>query len=218
MTSKSQAASMKLKATPEKEDFRGKYESGKIGDKLLDGYFKAVKKLTHAAEIAEEKAKAIEVGCGEGLSTRRINSFLPGHIELEASEFVEHQIPHAKKNNPGLTVTAESVYDLKHHDDKFHLVYLLEVLEHLDYPERALEEIKRVLKPGGHLIVGVPREPLWRTLNVSRGKYLKDLGNTPGHLNHWSSKELVKFLEKHFGSVVAKESPLPWTLALAKSE
>ena len=34
----------------------------------------------------------------------------------------------------------------------------------------------------------MPREPLWRGLNMARGAYLKDLGNTPGHVNHWSKR------------------------------
>ena len=47
---------------------------------------------------------------------------------------------------------------------------------------------------GGHLLVSVPREPLWRGLNMARGAYIKDLGNTPGHLNHWSRKAFVELL------------------------
>ena len=39
-----------------------------------------------------------------------------------------------------------------------------------------------------HLLVSVPREPLWRMLNMARGAYWSDLGNTPGHLNHWSRR------------------------------
>ena len=39
-----------------------------------------------------------------------------------------------------------------------------------------------------------PREPLWRGLNIARGAYLKDLGNTPGHLNHWSKRGFVALL------------------------
>ena len=39
-----------------------------------------------------------------------------------------------------------------------------------------------------HLLVSVPREPLWRALNMLRGAYWRALGNTPGHLNHWSKR------------------------------
>jgi hypothetical protein len=43
-----------------------------------------------------------------------------------------------------------------------------------------------------HLLVSVPREPLWRMLNMARGAYWPALGNTPGHLNHWSRRSFVR--------------------------
>ncbi len=43
-----------------------------------------------------------------------------------------------------------------------------------------------------HLLVSVPREPLWRALNMARGAYWRELGNTPGHLNHWSRRSFVR--------------------------
>lgn len=205
-----------LKATPEDEDFRGKYESGRAGDYLLSRYFQSVSRLIERANVKNKKAKAIEIGCGEGLSTARLAKLLPDNFTLEASEYVEHQIPFAKKNNPGMKITQESIYELTHRDSVFDLVLLPEVLEHLDYPDKGLQELKRVTKKNGYLIIGVPNEPLWRVLNMARGKYWSDLGNTPGHLNHWSSKGLIQYVEKHFGEVIAIEKPTPWTILLAK--
>lgn len=209
---------MKLTATPENEDFAHKYTEegqGKIGSKLLDGYFKAVKDLV-VGMGEKESLKAIELGCGEGFSTERLAKMLPPDTTLYASEFVEELVPRAQKRNPDVEIIQESVYELTHKDNSFDVVFLLEVLEHLDYPDKALEEIKRILKPGGVLILGVPREPIWRGLNMARGKYLKDFGNTIGHLNHWSSRSLVKFIEANFGPVEARKQPLPWTIVRAR--
>jgi hypothetical protein len=68
---------------------------------------------------------------------------------------------------------------------------------------------------GRHLLVSVPREPLWRALNVARGAYVRDLGNTPGHVNHWSRRSFVDLLARH-GEVAAVRSPFPWTMALVR--
>ncbi|OGL32330.1 hypothetical protein A3F64_03210 [Candidatus Saccharibacteria bacterium RIFCSPHIGHO2_12_FULL_42_8] len=207
----------KLKATPEQEDFHHKYTeegSGLVGSKLLDGYFKAVKSLVDEANL--KKGKALEIGCGAGFSTKRLNKMLPSGVELEASEYVEQLLPDARKLNPGMKITAESVYELKREDKSLDLVFLLEVLEHLDYPDTALKEISRAVKPGGYLILGVPREPLWRTLNMARLKYVRNLGNTTGHLNHWSKRSLVKHVSENFHEVIEVRSPLPWTLVLAR--
>ena len=206
-----------LKATPEQEDFAHKYTeegSGLVGAKLLDGYFKNVKKLFGLSGITA--GRAIELGCGEGFSTERLRKILPDSIQLEASEFVGVLVPLAQAKNPTVKITQESIYELQHEPEIYDLVFLLEVLEHLDYPDQALEQIAKILKPGGKLILGVPREPIWRALNMARGKYLKDFGNTVGHLNHWSSKSLIQFMKTHFGLVLEKKQPLPWTIVLAE--
>lgn len=210
-----------LKATPENEDFGHKYTEegqGFIGARLLDGYFTAVQDLVgQSSKISSgKKIKAIELGCGEGYSTARIKDMLNDNTDFFASEYVSALVPKAQELNPGVKVIEESVYELTHEDNTFDIVFLLEVLEHLDYPDKALAEISRVLKDDGVLILGVPREPLWRMLNMVRGKYLKDFGNTIGHLNHWSASGLERFVTEHFGPVVSRKNPLPWTLVLAR--
>jgi hypothetical protein len=93
------------------------------------------------------------------------------------------------------------------------LVVCCEVLEHLEDPVLALDVLAGLARPW--LIASVPREPLWRALNVARLSYLRDLGNTPGHLNHWSKRGFVRFLENRI-EVLEVRSPLPWTMALCR--
>ena len=52
-------------------------------------------------------------------------------------------------------------------------------------------------------------------LNMARGAYIKDLGNTPGHVNHWSKRAFVSLLGRH-GEVVEARSPFPWTMLLVR--
>lgn len=199
----------KLKAKPEEEDFSGKYENSNFVSKyLLNNYFQSVAKLI---ALTKEIDTAHEIGVGEGRSTMRLKKLVPN---LSGSEFVEKLVTVAQKNNPALYIFQESAYELKYEKKSVDLVLLLEVLEHLDYPELALEEINRISKK--YLIIGVPNEPLWRILNVCRLKYIKDLGNTPGHINHWSKKSIIKLIQKNFGKVLAVESPIPWTIILAE--
>jgi SAM-dependent methyltransferase len=207
----------KLKATPELEDFAHKYTEegqGKIGRKLLDNYFKSVASLIDASGVTDKKMRAIEIGCGEGFSTQRLRNMLPSNVDLEASEYVAELVPKAQELNPSVKVIQESIYETTHADNSFDLIFLLEVLEHLDYPDKALEEMARILKPDGYLVLGVPREPLWCSLNIARGKYLRRFGNTPGHLNHWSTIMLKRFVRLHFGNIKGQRNPLPWTQLL----
>lgn len=199
----------KLKAKPEEEDFSGKYEDSNLISKyLVDNYFKSVGKLI---ALTKDVDTSHEIGVGEGRSTMRLKKFVPN---LSGSEFVEKLVPVAQKNNPDLHIFQESAYALKYEKESVDLIFLLEVLEHLDYPVFALEEVNRISKK--YLIIGVPNEPLWCILNVCRFKYIKDLGNTPGHINHWSKKSIIKLIQKKFGKVLAVESPMPWTIILAE--
>ena len=206
----------KRRAQPELEEFRSKYEEkNPISRHLISNYFKSVASLLARVE-QPGTLRALELGCGEGISTQKLQGLLPGTARLEASEYVQRQVDIAARLNPTLRIIQEDVYSLQRTEGSFDLVFLLEVLEHLDYPEKALEEIRRV--SGRYLILGVPREPIWRLLNMCRGKYWRALGNTPGHLNHWSARGITRLVEHGFGRVLAVERPLPWTIVLAEKE
>ena len=97
-------------------------------------------------------------------------------------------------------------------EGEFELAAAIEVLEHVPDPDHTVAQMARVAR-GGHLLVSVPREPLWRALNMARGAYLRELGNTPGHVNHWTKQGFVRLLARH-GDVVERRSPFPWTMLL----
>ncbi|MBZ9628919.1 class I SAM-dependent methyltransferase [Psychroflexus sp. CAK1W] len=199
-----------LKAQPEKEDFKGKYEDKNfVSSFLVNNYFKSVLNLINKIEVSN----AHEIGVGEGYSTEKLKKYFK---TFTASEFLPDLVSRAKNRNPDIEIFQENIYELKFNDEEVDLTILLEVLEHLDYPKLALKELKRISKK--YLIIGVPREPIWRVLNMSRFKYLSSLGNTPGHLNHWSKKSIVRLVNENFGEVIAVENPLPWTIVLAKKK
>jgi hypothetical protein len=65
------------------------------------------------------------------------------------------------------------------------------------------------------LLVSVPREPVWRATNMARGAYLRDLGNTPGHVNRWSKASFKRLLSR-YGTIEEARSPFPWTMLLVR--
>jgi hypothetical protein len=66
------------------------------------------------------------------------------------------------------------------------------------------------------LILSVPREPLWRLLNIARGHYMCSFGNTPGHLQHWSASRFRSLVGRH-AEIVESRTPLPWTMLLCRT-
>jgi 2-polyprenyl-3-methyl-5-hydroxy-6-metoxy-1,4-benzoquinol methylase len=181
-----------------------------IARMLFDYYYRQLGKMLQRLDA---RSRILEVGCGPGESSRRIVTMLDGK-DFEASEFDERLVRKLLETNPAFKVSQESVYSLQRKDNEFDCVLLLEVLEHLDNPELALREIFRVARR--HVIVSVPHEPIWSILNFVRGKYIRDFGNTPGHINRWSPGKIKKMVEK-YGTIVDMHTPLPWVIILAES-
>ena len=159
--------------------------------------------------------EAHEVGCGEGeLAIRMAGKGLRVRGTDAFPQVLEEARGRARAAAVEVdfeAVPAERLDPARHSAE---LIVCCEVLEHLEDPELALDALAGLARPW--LIASVPREPLWRALNVARLQYVGRLGNTPGHLNHWSKGEFVRFLTRRF-EVVEVRSPTPWTMALVKS-
>lgn len=156
-----------------------------------------------------------EIGCGEGYWVLRWNRH---GLVARGTDFSTEVIRLARRNAAEEGIAADlfqvrSIYDLEPGRDGADLVVCCEVLEHLERPDEALRALQRVVR--SHLIVSVPREPIWRALNLARGKYVAHLGNTPGHLQHWSSRAFTQLMAKYF-EVMELRTPLPWTMALCR--
>ena len=155
----------------------------------------------------------LDVGCGEGVLThqwaQRIDGRVVG-IDLDDPLLREQWAGRQAPNLEYLVMKAERMpFD----DGAFDVASAIEVLEHVPDPEHTVAEMARVA--ARWLLVSVPREPLWRGLNMARGAYLRELGNTPGHLNHWTKRSFVELLSRH-GEVVQARSPFPWTMLLVR--
>ncbi len=159
-------------------------------------------------------ASVLDVGCGEGVlvhrwAQRRPQARLVG-IDLQEESI---QAGWEQHSAPNLSYHVMPAENLPFSDGEFELASAIEVLEHVPDPEHTLAEMARCASR--HLLVSVPREPLWRMLNMARGAYWREMGNTPGHLNHWSKRSFVRLLSAH-GEVLEVRSPFPWTMLLVR--
>jgi 2-polyprenyl-3-methyl-5-hydroxy-6-metoxy-1,4-benzoquinol methylase len=170
-----------------------------------------------AAELLDRAAPAslLDVGCGEGVLTDRWAARDAGcevvGVDLEDPALAASWAERAPRAN--LRFAAMEAERLRFADGSFELVAAMEVLEHVADPAAALREMARVA--ARWLLVSVPREPLWRMLNLARGAYVAQLGNTPGHLHHWTPGSFRRLLAAH-GEIVCTRAPLPWTMVLLR--
>jgi ubiquinone/menaquinone biosynthesis C-methylase UbiE len=184
--------------------------SNPVVRRMMVGFERSLQELF----VRADPRSLLDVGCGEGVLVQRWAQQLPNRrvvgIDLEEASI---QAGWAARGAPNLDYIVMRAENLPFAESEFDLACAIEVLEHVPDPEHTLAEMARCAER--HLLVSVPREPLWRMLNVARGAYLSELGNTPGHLNHWSRRTFAQLLSR-YGKVVEVRSPFPWTMLLVR--
>jgi SAM-dependent methyltransferase len=165
----------------------------------LDGVFQQI------AAAPATVDRALEVGCGEGV--------IADKLQRRFGEVVALDLPDAGlradwRGYDGPRFLHADAHRLPFEDDRFDVVVAAEVLEHLPDPHKGLQEMARVGRR--HLVLSVPQEPIFRSCNLVAGRYVRDLGNTPGHLNHWTRRGFVRFVSQ-VAEVREVTSPFPWT-------
>ncbi len=178
--------------------------------RMMAGFERSLDELLERAE----PSSLLDVGCGEGVLVhqwaQRLKECRVVGIDLQEASI---QAGWSERQAPNLEYRVMRAENLPFADSEFDLACAIEVLEHVPDPRHTLAEMARCAQR--HLLVSVPREPLWRGLNMARGAYWSELGNTPGHLNHWSRRSFVALLG-NYGEVAEVRSPFPWTMLLVR--
>lgn len=202
-------------------NFYDKYHSkNPIVKWMMRGFFEDMKELLQIMDCIP--GRILETGCGEGEVTAFLKSEYPEAL-LEAFDISEKIIGEVIGKKLDINFYVGNIYTMKIRnvsdsnwkklDGNYDLVVCSEVLEHLDEPEKAIQRILEMTSK--YVLLSVPNEPIWRILNMLRGKYWNSLGNTPGHVQHWNRKSFCKELEKNGLKILAVRRPFPWTMVLA---
>ena len=177
---------------------------------MMTGFLDAFSGLVDLTGVGN----ALEIGCGE--AELSIHMAKKG-IKVRGCDIAPDAIDEARSRveaaGAEVELWTQRLEDFDGRAERAPLVVCCEVLEHLDEPENGLRILWELADPW--LLCSVPREPIWRALNLARGRYVKDLGNTPGHVNHWSKRGFIDFVSQRF-DVVEARSPLPWTMLLCR--
>jgi len=177
---------------------------------MMAGFLDAFSNLVDQADVTD----VLEIGCGEAeLSIHMAKKGMKVRGCDIAAEAIEEARVRVEAAGADVELWTQRLEDFDSSSQGAPLVVCCEVLEHLDQPEDGLKILSELADPW--LLCSVPREPLWRVLNLGRGRYVKDLGNTPGHVNHWSKRGFIRFVSQRF-DVVETRSPLPWTMLLCR--
>jgi ubiquinone/menaquinone biosynthesis C-methylase UbiE len=148
-------------------------------------------RLLKAYVVARDYAVGhlLEVGCGEG---RGIDWLLPKVTSYSAIDKIESALVKLREKYPAGTFLSGNIPPLNHFkDNSFDCVFTFQVIEHIVDDRLFLQEIHRVLKPGGLLLATTPNRPLSLTRN-------------PWHIREYTAPELTALAKSFFSSVEMK--------------
>jgi len=176
---------------------------------LIENFFKTFLNTVRFCQINS----VLDVGCGEGFTMKRLKNAKIGK-NWEGVEYLDRAIDIGKKIHSDLKIIKGDIYKLPYSANSFDLIVCTEVLEHLEYPKKALRELVRVSKK--YVLLSVRNEPWFMLGNFLRGKNLSRWGNDIEHIQHWSTGSFFRFVNIKGVKIVDKKRPLPWTIILLK--
>jgi 2-polyprenyl-3-methyl-5-hydroxy-6-metoxy-1,4-benzoquinol methylase len=177
---------------------------------LIDNFHaKAIEMVRRA-----QPSTILELGCGEGYVLRALAD-AGVRAELTGIELDERAASLASERlHDRATIERRDARELAADGRRFDMVMMLEVLEHIPNPAQMLPILDSLTN--GWVLLSVPWEPVFRGLNLMRGKNITRLGNDPDHVNHWGRFGFAKFVSTRFDIVTSPEV-FPWTMVLARS-
>jgi SAM-dependent methyltransferase len=137
----------------------------------------------HVTELIAGEGPVLDVGCG---SSRIIAALPPGSV---AMDILRRKLRHARKFDRRLVQA--SGFALPFRDESFPCVLSSQVIEHVPKDSPILDELCRVLAPGGRLVLGTPDYANWQWVWMEKAYALAAPGGyADEHISHYSYEEL----------------------------
>ncbi|MBE6071862.1 MAG: class I SAM-dependent methyltransferase [Clostridium butyricum] len=174
------------------------YEKFVRGSKSADAVYSEMEK--NICDSININMNVLELAAGPGVMSRKIALSCKN---LEVTDFSEEMILRAKEKDmpQNVTFSVADATDLKYSDEMFDAVIIANALHIMPYPDKALTEIKRVLKSGGILIAPTfTREKFFKSLVVEKLMELIGFKN----YSKWTSESYIEYI-KSFGFKIVSQ-------------
>ncbi len=141
----------------------------------------------HVTDLVAGEGRVLDVGCG---SSRIIGSLPPGSVAVDV---LLRKLRYARKFERSLV--QGSGFALPFPDESFPCVLCSQVIEHVPKESPILDELCRVLKRGGRLVLGTPDYANWQWVWIEKlyGK-VNPGGYADEHIAHYTREELIRIM------------------------
>ena len=145
----------------------------------------------HAITVSwtRNAGRILDAGCGSSIIIQSLNNAVGMDYSHNKVRFLRRY---------GMPLVRGSAFALPFRDASFDCVISSQVIEHIPYDEVLFSEMKRVLRPGGMLVLGTPDYDTlgWRTIEPLYGA-LQPGGYKDEHITHYTRARLGEILERH---------------------
>ena len=186
---------------------RDQYAKGGIGRWHWDKRDQLALNLVRPTDLT-----IVDIGCGEGITLEKIHRLFPDKKVL-GIDILPENIDICRQQ--GCNVKQGDVYNLPLSSESVDFVLLMEVIEHLEDYEIAIQEIHRVLVSGGRLVIVFPNDKIFKLARILTLKF-REAAYDPGHVRQWTPHDMRNLLNiQGFTSVFTRNIPFYlWPISL----
>lgn len=155
-----------------------------------------------------EQSKILELGCGNGLLWNKNKDSIKDTWDISLSDFSEGMLECAKQNlnNKKIKYRVVDIQDIPYENESFDVIIARHMLYHVSDIDKALSEVKRVLKPNGRFYVSTNGKEHMQELKAIVENYDKDLKCNPQKLaEKFGIENGGEILSKYFSCVSVEE-------------
>ena len=144
-------------------------------------------------QVRRHGKTVLDFGSGAG----QVTAGLTKNNTVYGLDHDEKLLAKAKEN--GLIPVTTDFSGIPFEDNKFDFIISIDSIEHVDDRNKTFAELKRVLKPGGQLIIFTPAydNPLWPAIEKVINRVT---GKGSGHLSPFTKESMAYFIKKYFGN------------------
>ena len=196
-----------LNQQPEAIFQRAQYSKGGIGRWHWDKRDQTALNLVRPTDQT-----IVDIGCGEGITLEKIHRLFPER-KVMGIDILPENVDIC--NSHGCRAIQGDVNNLPFLSKSVDFVFFMEVIEHLEHPEEAIQEIRRILVPGGRLVIVFPNDRVFKIARILTLRF-REAAYDSGHVRQWTPYEIRSFLKRQgFTSVFSRNIPFYlWQISL----